>query len=428
MLLFHNEGLIDLMGVKTMGASVKLPDAFGRFGTGLNYSIATILRGGGTITLYRGADRHEFGTQHIMIRGEGFDLVTLDGEPMGFTTKLGRDWEPWMVLRELGCNARDEGGDFSHTSEGRTLADFMSPGMTVIAVDWSKLDEAWKARGNLFLEGEPIYQDEKLRVLPNKSDYLYYRGIRAFKLDTPTMLTYDLLAEQALTEDRTLLGDWSAKRDVMRMILKCEDQALLESALLAGSGQWENSMNFADVATYTTPSRAFLDVAIAARESRNTSLNKSAKELLLKQMRKAVETESYVGGVYRRVQHDAFAYAIEVLAGLGMEFDDNQQFLPVAELPGEAKSMVERGIVFMHRDLLQQKSPEIALELQKRWVEVKGFYSAEQVVEALGPLLLKTHKGMADALALIEEDLNAAHAEKLGEQTTAEASGGEIIF
>ena len=46
MIVFHNPGLIDLDAIRLMGASVKLPDSFGRFGTGFKYGLATVLRGG----------------------------------------------------------------------------------------------------------------------------------------------------------------------------------------------------------------------------------------------------------------------------------------------------------------------------------------------------------------------------------------------
>lgn len=408
MLFFHNEGLIDLMAVRTMGASVKLPGSFGRFGTGLNYAIATILRGGGAIFLNRDGVTHHFTTQKQEIRGEFFDLVCLDGEPMGFTTRLGRDWEPWMVLRELGCNARDEGGDFDSDTQGRTAADFVSPGMTVIAVEWSALDQAWERRADLFAEGEPLFANERLRILPGRSNCLFYRGVRVFNLEKPSAYRYDLLEEQSLTEDRTLYGDWAASQLIRSTLLEADNAELLEGVLLAGGGLWEGGLNFEEIAKYKEPSRAFLDVVIAAREARNGALNQSAKNVLIAQMRKPSEDGYSYGGGYRRAVNDRFSYSIEVLESLGIEFDEKQEFLTVEELSGDSLSLVERGIVFVHRKLLAEPVPVIALELLKRWADVQRLYSAEAAVDAIGPLLLKQHKQMADAMALIEEDAKAA--------------------
>ena len=77
MIVFQNPGLIDLAAVITMGVSVKEGDTpIGFFGTGLKFAIATILRNGGGIELYRGGDKHVFGIEPGTVRGEAFDFVT----------------------------------------------------------------------------------------------------------------------------------------------------------------------------------------------------------------------------------------------------------------------------------------------------------------------------------------------------------------
>src|SRR5690606_21178629 len=100
-----------------LGINVKDGDnPIGHFGTGLKIAIASILRMGGAITIYRGMDRYEFDTIGVVVRGKGFDLVGLsingaEQTELGFTTELGKNWEPWMVMRELESNCRDEAGE-----------------------------------------------------------------------------------------------------------------------------------------------------------------------------------------------------------------------------------------------------------------------------------------------------------------------------
>lgn len=91
MIIFTNPGVIDPRAATTLGVSVKGASAFGRFGSGLKFSIATILRGGGTVTLHADRDTYEFGVVNDVIQGQPFDIVTMNGEPLGFTTMLGRD-------------------------------------------------------------------------------------------------------------------------------------------------------------------------------------------------------------------------------------------------------------------------------------------------------------------------------------------------
>lgn len=403
MLFFYNPGLIELDAVRTMGASVKQAGSFGMFGTGLKYGLATILRGGGEVSLYRGADRHTFGVEERFIRGEPFQLVTLDGEPMGFTTALGRNWKPWMVLREFGCNARDEHGDFASTDEGRGLADFQSVDQTVFAVQWDDLEAAYKQRADLFVEGEPIYQDEHIRILPGASSFLFYRGVRVYELEKPAKYRYDLLDEQMLTEDRTLYGDWNASLLIRNAMLKMDDTATLGEVLCAGSNYYENGLNYEEAARYQQPSRAFLDTSIAAREGGDGRLNDSAKRVLLKHIR-SVSEEEYSGG-YRRVQNDRFSYAVELLESLGVEFDEKVEFVTVDELPGEALSMVENGRVYVLNNLTHSVGArEIALELLKRWVDLKGLFMPEEIAVTLGALLIDQHADVKRHLRLVAED------------------------
>lgn len=404
MLFFYNPGLIEPDTIRTMGVSVKLPNAFGMFGTGLKYAIATILRGGGSITLYRGAEQHNFTTESRPIRGVDFDFVLFDGEPIGFTTALGKNWKAWMVLRELGCNARDEGGDFAAAIEGRKLADFQSVDQTVFVVDWKDLDDAYNQRGDLFLEGEPIFESDKLRILPGPSPHLFYRGVRVFKLEKPAAYSYDILEEQMLTEDRTLLGQWSADSIIRDALLALDDKTTLETALVAGGNYYEDKLDFTSTWA-VTPSRAFIDTVVEAREAGAPGLNASARKVLQKHMRKVAEEEYVGGGGYRRIVSDAFGYAIDVLDELGVKFDDEQAFIHVEELPNGVLSYVESGRIYFLNRMLDMTAREIALELLKRYVDLQpDTYTAEQVVALLGPLLIDQHSGMKRAARLIEED------------------------
>lgn len=111
---FCNNEPIDLNAIAIMGVSVKTGDnPIGYFGTGLKFSIATLLRTGHQVVLYRNGERIEFTAEPEVIRGERFERVLMGAERLGFTTQLGRNWEPWQAYRELRCNCTDEGGVIS---------------------------------------------------------------------------------------------------------------------------------------------------------------------------------------------------------------------------------------------------------------------------------------------------------------------------
>lgn len=399
MIIFRNQGLIDLDAVRTMGVSVKNPGSFGFFGTGLKFAIATVLRGGGEIAIWRDGQQHQIGTTERMIREQAFDLITLDGEPIGITTQLGKNWEPWMVLRELGCNAKDEGGDFIQTADDFEIE--ARPGWTVISVKWAALDDAYEDRGQLFLEtkDEPAIATESLRAFDRPSPYLYYRGVRVYKLDKPSRLTYDLLSHQTLTEDRTLAGVYMADYLIKSALLACPSRALIYAAITAGDGYHENALSFDAGAE---ASKAFIDAALDAKE-KGAPLPETIRRLVLKHMR---EKESYGGGVFHRIISKPLEFALEALGELGLRIDlAANPVIVIKELPVEGmRSMAENGRIYLLDSLLTEGPAAIATEIIKRWVDLNSTLGlAEEAVDLLAPMLIKSSERLSRAADFASE-------------------------
>jgi hypothetical protein len=393
MIIFRNPGLIDLLAVTTMGISIKLPDAFGRFGTGIKYGVASVLRGGGAVTIYRGKERHDFSLERATV-GEGerareFDFVCLDGIRIGFTTQLGRDWKPWMVLREFGCNAMDEKGEFYAVDEPATidLALLTDDESTVVIIDWADLDTAYKQRADLFLEGEALFANDAIRILPGPSAHIFYRGIRVFKTEKPCLFTYDLLAEQPLTEDRTLAGSWGADRLIRDTLLSMGDAELIRQAITSGDQYHEAVLNFADAGFGVAASPEFVKAATIVRESGDRDkLSASARTVVAQAARQAIAEERVTR---RQVPNDSFQQAIASLLELGVEFADDQSFIEVGELPGDARSTLEGGTIFLLRSLMLAEADVIADQLMRRWVDLQPrSYAVDSVLDLLIPKLL----------------------------------------
>ena len=108
---FQNPGLIDLRAIQIMGVSVKDTDnPIGYFGTGLKYAIATLLRNSQSITIWRGLEPYRFSASAENIRGKSFSVVRMNGEPLGITTDLGRNWQMCHAFREVYAHNLDERG------------------------------------------------------------------------------------------------------------------------------------------------------------------------------------------------------------------------------------------------------------------------------------------------------------------------------
>ena len=195
MLYFENESKFDLDAMLTLGVSVKENDnAIGYFGTGFKYAAAIILRLGGTIEVCSHGEVIRFTTRASLIRGKEFHIVQANGVDKGFTTDLGKNWEPWMAYRELYCNAMDEGGTVGLVQQGM---------YTCIRVDCKELEEAHANKDSFILKRDLICVMDDIEIHRGSSNAYYYKGIRVASLSKPSFYTYNFLSEVELTEDRT---------------------------------------------------------------------------------------------------------------------------------------------------------------------------------------------------------------------------------
>lgn len=270
MLLFENKGLIPEATITTMGVNAKIGDnPIGQFGTGLKYAIAIILRLGGTITIYRGQKKLEFSFKKESIRGKDFNIVCMNGRKLGFTDQLGLHWEPWMAYRELASNVKDEGG----TVRIYDLGDEPPPpsrGVTQVVVECPSLEKAHRERGTLFLQTEPMYVLNGIEVHAGESEFVFYRGIRAHKLQKKSKYTYNFTRSMDLTEDRTLLHTHMIQYYLPRAIIQSTSASYLSHVLSnsAMSGFFEGHLPYSNIRD-THPSDAFMDVCEILKDKKD---------------------------------------------------------------------------------------------------------------------------------------------------------------
>jgi hypothetical protein len=238
-----------------MGMSSKPNSAnpIGMFGTGLKYSIATLVRLGCEPEVWIGRDRHVFMKTPDTFRGKDFELLSMRSMRWGlaswrttklpFTTTYGRNWEPWMVFRELESNTRDEDGETIY-SEHQTVQIEGEDDTTMIVVDLPAFIDAWRERDKVFLPNASRGGDMTVEVLPGPSDYLYWRGMRVYKLAKPSLLTWNIISYVVLTEDRTLAHEYYARSIIGSYVVKCNSDAVIEKVLTAPEKFWECGMEF----------------------------------------------------------------------------------------------------------------------------------------------------------------------------------------
>lgn len=266
---FRNKGVIDPKSITTFGVSSKEGEgAIGFFGTGLKYAISIILRQGGSITIYAGMDKMEFGTRQEKIRVDEFTFVTMNGQALGFTTEVGKTWETWQAFRELYCNTLDEQGDCFVTDEEPEPAE----DETLIIVRGKDFYDSWVNRDAIILGSEPLHQMPGLDVHAGASEYVFYRGIRALKLSSPSIYTYNISSSMDLTEDRTIKHSFYADHYIRQGLSQLTDKYAISRVVVPADGVYERSIDFSS----TTPSEEFATVVRVLAKSFTKGLNHSA--------------------------------------------------------------------------------------------------------------------------------------------------------
>lgn len=241
-IVFRNKGSIDPRSITTFGVSSKENDtAIGYFGTGLKYAIAILLREGCTVDVFTGGQHLKFGTSEQRIRVDDFTFVTMNGEPLSFTTELGKNWETWQAIRELWCNCLDEKGE---VFSSEYFDDVPGDDETVILVSGRAAVDVWAQRDTIMISGEPLYQTEHVDIHQGRSNHIYYKGVRILDLSRPSMYTYNLKGSVDLTEDRTMKSPTLATWYTAKGIARLSDRNLLATTLTASKDWFEHGLDF----------------------------------------------------------------------------------------------------------------------------------------------------------------------------------------
>lgn len=317
-ILFKNKGLLDLDFVKSFGVSVKdNDDPIGFFGTGLKYAIAIILREKHKISVYLGKDLYEFGTVKKIKRGKSFDFITLNGETLGYTTELGKNWEMWQAFRELYSNCNDEGGTVSRGKIKKCTED----NHTVISVEGCEFDDWFTNRNQIVLSSDPLSITIDANIHNKDKGTIFYKGIRVLR-EQSSLFDYNINQHLDLTEDRTIKWSWELEMRISNAWLGCHDEALLMKALTAKKGTFEASLNFDRT---KAPTEEFLRSVEIAVEAGIGNVNPSA----IKKCQSLSERLSPVMCDLSSVQKSQLEKAKKVLSFMG--YDVNRYSLIVAE-------------------------------------------------------------------------------------------------
>lgn len=279
--IFENKGVIDLRAIKMFGISAKTGEnPIGFFGTGLKYAIAIILRERCELTLFAGLDRYDFKVETISMREKSFEVITMNGEELPFTTELGKNWELWQAFRELYCNTKDENGTIYACNDHTDGIE----GMTRFIVNGECFKSVFDKRSDYFLDlsDHLKIKEGTIEIFNKPSDGIFYRGIRVGDLPKQSLFTYNFASTKIdLTEDRTVKYMHSVIDQMTKASIQIEEKFHCKRLLTAKKDFLENDFdfNFWSGIEVHHPSDAFIKTLEKCFDDNTDFLNHSARRL-----------------------------------------------------------------------------------------------------------------------------------------------------
>lgn len=414
-LMVENEGEIDPLGLRLLGASTKRGDTskIGFFGTGWKYAQSVLLRHGVDICIFSGETVYQVKTRSVSLRGQTFDEVIIVGSdgtetPTGVTTEIGPKWELWMALREVICNALDEpGGHFD-------IPEFPAPmgmaGRTRVFLDLAALQSVWDERDKYFRlddktlieklpDGSRILKktDEKTRV--------YRKGILVFEDKTESKFDYDC-PNLSINEERLASG-WDIKLRVWDLLNKASvdrkkevlrEMKQFEKALPEGwmnvAPSWAEALGdetvvSAEQAEYFRKELEGEAVAVLP-DAWVTAMRKNATVKTAERVISAREKKRAAKKVLDGVQRRGLRGALRVLRRVGIDLTmDDVAVVPVLPDPN-LLGRFEHGKIVLAKQLLDTGLRSILmhiipLTIEKRWGARWG--SADSQFRLLGAMV-----------------------------------------
>ena len=367
-LQFTNEGEIDVLAVTTFGINVKENEnPIGYFGTGLKYAIAVLIRNGCKIRMVSGTDQYTFSLEQVTVRGVEFDFITMNGERLGFTTELGKNWEPWMAYRELHCNTVDESGFVKEATWGELKP---TPGYTIIQVSGQSIIEAYHKRSAYLLgDRELLATGRRANAYRGRTSGIFYRGIRISEVhDTVLMNRYDITSPVTLTEDRSARHNHELSFPIMELILRCEDKKFLREVLSAPEGSYENKINFCN--STSDPGEAFLEVAGEMREqTKDVGMNTSVIALHKDKVQDSIlpKSSDFAMNEVQKAQLNKARTFMHTVIGCDM---DRYPIVVCKSLGKHGLGRAENNTIFISADCFEQGTKRVAAALYEEWTHL----------------------------------------------------------
>lgn len=216
-LRIQNEGEIDISALMLIGATDKAGQdgKIGFFGSGNKYAMATLLRNNCELRIFCGTHEYPITTKKVQFRGEEYEQILVDGKETSITTRMGPGWEVWMALREIYCNAVDEGlVSFGTVQELEGL----KSGRTSFFVSMTEQVRHFVDNiGEYINQQEPLESHEtaygRVDIIDNQEGVHYRKNIRAKSKHGLSLYSYNH-EEIEINESRIIDSGYTAEEQM----------------------------------------------------------------------------------------------------------------------------------------------------------------------------------------------------------------------
>lgn len=243
----ESKGIIEPQAFVLLGASTKRADdtKIGFFGSGLKYSIAYLLRNKIEFKVYADYKEVLFSTQKELFRDREWDVIYINNEKTSMTTEMGIDWESWFVLREIYCNAIDEGDSSISIVDECVPYEDKTVFYIKITEDFKKIIAEWDLYFSEKRE-DLVYSDANANQIYAGGDRLlvYRKGIRClYSKDIKTIFNYDL-NWVVINESRVIKNEWDFKYELRKFLQQVKDKKVIAQILNTVNSSWEKGLSW----------------------------------------------------------------------------------------------------------------------------------------------------------------------------------------
>jgi len=235
------------MGLSLMGVSSKRDDdtKIGFFGSGNKYAIALMMREKIPFRIFSGKTEMKITTKKVMFREKLYEQILINGEPTSLTTAMGPDWEPWFAIRELYCNALDEGAATMTVAQKPVGLD----GSTRVYVGLTGvLEDFFKQRERFILVNEKPEATAKtfygqVSIFPRGAEEFicYRKGIRIYPKNEKKALYWYNFDRIDINESRTYKYEHEINERIASFFAVTNDKTIIEHYLANWKGNVEEN-------------------------------------------------------------------------------------------------------------------------------------------------------------------------------------------